>query len=201
MRWQRRGWGWSRSRSRPSSWTPRTLSRTWKVRSDLTWPDSLRASLIVSLCCVLRLSVVSTLTSQLYNWILRLKFTLLWVHSTLIISPLEGGQVRQVRQKWLLMSDVADCLPRTGLHWSITKLSSVCLHQIIISYSPRQSEYRSVWLSQKDKTRYFLIIFAQTAVRPVMSCKERVGLDWADRTSLTLDWPWPFHPELWRNMN
>ena len=39
MRWQRRGWGWSRSRSRPSSWTPRTLSRTWKVRSDLTWPD------------------------------------------------------------------------------------------------------------------------------------------------------------------
>ena len=173
-------------------------SKKWP---DLTWPDSLTASLIVSLCCVLRLSVVSTLTSQLYNWILRLKFTLLWVHSTLIISPLEGGQVRQVRQKWLLMSDVADCLPRTALHWSITKLSSVCLHQIIISYSPRQSEYRSVWLSQKDKTRYFLIIFAQTAVRPVMQGKSRTGLDWADRTSLTLDWPWPFHPELWRNMN
>ena len=40
-----------------------------------------------------------------------LSFTLLISHWTLIITPLEEGQVRQ---KWLLMSDVADCLPRTG---------------------------------------------------------------------------------------
>ena len=81
--------------------------------------------------------------------------------------PSETEVITHVRCRWLSSS-----------HWSSTKLSLVCLGQIIIFYFPANQNIHFVWLSKKDKTRYLhpcqslLIIFAQT----VPSCKERGGL-------------------------